>query len=520
MGRLQLHPPAGDVAQAMAASDARSSRALPGSTSTSAPEATADWTLRRWESARTDRLNRAHWQRAHGLPINQDLADHLPTLRARCTYELANNPFLEGIVNTYATDLVGAYGPRLQVHSSNPQYNERLERIWRDWFREPDINQQLSGADILRVWVRQWFAKGEDLTQLVTDSAAPGPVQMRLLVHDPDRLATPANLFSDSQVALGVRLSQTGRPTQYYLRDEQQFGPLSILAAKYTPVPADMILHGFVTLEPGQVRGVPWLASCLSIIADLRDYDRQVLDAATMAANQSLWFFTRHPDAPYMHVNEVTEIERGTASTAPPGWEPFALNPTQPTTTYVDYRTERLRELGRPINMPLMMVRLGSEDHNYSSARFDGQIYQRGIAVAQTSRLERPLNRCVHEIAREAELARQLPPRPPDVTYHWLHNKPPHVDPSKEANAEATYLANGTVTLEEALAAQGKDLEEHVERLRYIDQMLATAGIHLSWQHVEPDPNQNAPPGDEQAAAPDDQPDDQQPEPAEAASAA
>src|SRR5690606_29907051 len=113
------------------------------------------------------------------------------------------------------------------------------------------------------------------------------------------------------------------------------------------------------------------------------------------------------------------------------------------------------RELGRPINMPLMMVRLGSEEHNYSSARFDGQIYQRGIACVQASRLERPLNRCVNEVAREAELARQLPPRPADVSYRWLHNKPPHVDPAKEANAEKTYLENGTVTLEEALAAQG-----------------------------------------------------------------
>jgi lambda family phage portal protein len=400
---------------------------------------------------------------------------------------MANNPILEGIVNTYATDVVGQQGPRLQVHSSNPQYNERLEKLWRTWFANPDINGVLSGPDVLRLWVRALFPKGEYLTQIVTDPQAKGPVQMRLHCLDADLLETPPSLAGDAHVALGVRRTKTGRPTQYYLRDEEPMGAYRILTAKHTPLPADVVLHGFVPLEPGQARGVPWLAVMLQVIADLRDYDTEVLAAARVAANQALWFYTDHPDAPYMHVNESTDIERGTASTAPPGWKPFALSPTQPATNYVSYRTERLRELGRPINMPLMMVRLGSEDHNYSSARFDGQIYQRGIGCAQTM-FERPLNRCVDEVAREAELARALPPRPADVSYVWLHNKPPHVDPSKEANAERTYLENGTLTLEEALAAQGKDLDEHLEALRRINQALEKIGVKLVWQYVPPAP--------------------------------
>lgn len=43
----------------------------------------------------------------------------------------------------------------------------------------------------------------------------------------------------------------------------------------------------------------------------------------------------------------------------PSGWEPFAFNPTQPATNYVEFRTGNSRKLGRPINMPLMMVRPG-----------------------------------------------------------------------------------------------------------------------------------------------------------------
>jgi capsid protein len=285
-------------------------------------------TLRRWEAARTDRLNKAHWSRAHGQPINQDLASDLPVLRARCAYELANNPFLEGIVNTYATDVVGVRGPRLQVHSQSPAYNEALEQVWRRWWANPAINGLLSGAEDLRLWCRSLFPKGEYLAQIVTDPAARGPVQMRLHCLDADLLETPPAQAGDANVALGVRRTKTGRPTQYYLRDEEPMGAYRILTAKHTPLPADVVLHGFVPLEPGQARGVPWLAVMLQVIADLRDYDTEVLAAARVAANQALWFYTDHPDAPYMHVNESTDIERGTASTAPPGWKPFALSPT------------------------------------------------------------------------------------------------------------------------------------------------------------------------------------------------
>ena len=37
-------------------------------------------TLRRWESAETNRLNRAHWAKALGNPINVDLDSRLETL--------------------------------------------------------------------------------------------------------------------------------------------------------------------------------------------------------------------------------------------------------------------------------------------------------------------------------------------------------------------------------------------------------------------------------------------------------
>src|SRR5687768_2173239 len=75
------------------------------------------WTLRRWEAAETNRLNRTHWRNATGAPINEDLSGDLRTLRARCRYESYNNPIVEGVIGTHQVDLVGVQGPTLQVRS-------------------------------------------------------------------------------------------------------------------------------------------------------------------------------------------------------------------------------------------------------------------------------------------------------------------------------------------------------------------------------------------------------------------
>ena len=417
------------------------------------------WTVRRWDAADTNRLNRAHWSTATGQPINADLAERLETLRARATYEAANNTRVEGVITPHAAHSVGPRGPTLQVQSDDEAYNTALEGLWRDWWQKPDATGQLSGAELLRCWVRSLWLSGEYLAQIVTDPDVFDGVSMRVLDIAPRRLGTPPDQAGDADIALGVRRKRTGKPTQYFIQEPTLMGPWELDTGKYDTVPADLIMHGFVTQEPGQVRGVPWLSTSLDVIADLRDYDAEVLDAARAAASMAVFWHTNHPDSEYLEVSESTEIERRTQSTGPPGWEPAMLTPQQPSTGYVDYRKEHQASIGRPVNMPLMLVRLTAERHNYSSARMDIQLYLGQLLVLQTMIESQSLNRLVDALAQEAELAGLLPRRPRRVTYSWTWPKPPHVDPQKEAQAEDLTMKNGTTTYTEALAARGKDLD-------------------------------------------------------------
>ena len=181
--------------------------------------------VRRWDSNDTDRLNEGHWSKATGLPINAELSYAINNLRARTEYEFSSNPIVEGIINTYITDVVGPEGPTYRVQSSDSEYNRARERVWKHWSKHAGANRQLSMADILGNWVRSLWLAGEFFTQIITDEKSEGPIKLRLLPVHVHRLMTPPEMLGDPLVALGVRRDENRNPVEYYISEPYIFGP-------------------------------------------------------------------------------------------------------------------------------------------------------------------------------------------------------------------------------------------------------------------------------------------------------
>lgn len=431
--------------------------------------------LRRFEVADTTRLNEAHWEGAKGRSINEDLRERWATLVARSTYESANNPYVEGVINTYVTDMVGVSGPKLQIRSGDKKFTEVAERVWRDWWRDPDITGRYSGAELLDLWLRQQFDHGNMLAQFVNDSSVKSGIQLRLQTLNPTRLSQPWTTPRQN-VVLGVERTKFGRPVAYWITKKEENTEFDTKVG-HTRVPAENILHWFRPVDPTQVIGFPWLTPCLQSCADLRDYGDQVMDAARAAADHAVYMETSDPNETAVKTPVIFDVARRTVSNLLAGWRIRETQGNQPTTRYVEYVESRLRELGRPINMPLMIVQLNSSNHNFSSARFDGQHYQRSNA-STAGKIERGvLNVCVLKVLREAQLMELIREIPSDIEFKWTWSTPPHVDPSKEAIAEERRLRNKTLTLTQAAASHGLDLEDIVVELVRERELLSSAGL-------------------------------------------
>lgn len=422
---------------------------------------------RSWSSADTTRLNSSRWSRVDDLSINQLLVGRLKTLRMRSTYEARNNPFVAGAIRSMRVGVVGANGPRVQVMSKNSRFNEAAESVFREWFRMPDVNGELSGTDLLNQWVGYLPTAGEFFGQFVMapeDEVGEREIRTRILTIDPRRCEHPTRGFhavssDDKYTILGVERTSTGKPIRYSFRDgTEDVG----YTWKYRWVAAKDVIHGFLPTEAGQARGIPWVAECLDDIAELREFDEATLRAARSAAAHTALLTATGPDADFIEVDEEVEIEPGTYTTVPPGWNVSQLKPEHPTTTYREFRHERLRSVGMAFQQPLMTVLMDSSKHNYSSARFDGQTGARVEATTRRMIDQVAIERMFWRVIREAQLLRLVPATPPNVRVvtHWEPR--PHVDPKKEAEASATLIAAGLSTHTRECAKYGLDYEEDV----------------------------------------------------------
>jgi len=232
-------------------------------------ESAPAWMARRWEAAETDRLNEAHWLWAADESINVWLSDQLPTLRARAGYEAKQNGTILGMMATHADDIVGQDGPELQVQSDDEQYNRALEQAWQDWFYAPTHVPNLSGAALLKLWIKGLHKAGAFLAQIFTDRLAEGPVQMRLRPMSTRRLGSPAELASNPRIFMGIEYDDIGRPLRYWIQRQTGIGT-GVSMSVYDPVPAELIVYEYLWQEEDQGAGVPWLTPALQPAADLR----------------------------------------------------------------------------------------------------------------------------------------------------------------------------------------------------------------------------------------------------------
>lgn len=470
---------------------------------------------RNYMSGIDNRLTADHWGRVNNQSINADLAQDLGNIRQKARFERQNNAHLEGMVSSHALDVVGPNGPTLQVVSKNAKWAARLENIWREWWEMPDLNGQLSGPEMMVQAIRMEWDCGEFIWQIANEPSD-DPVQMRLLGIHPRRLGTPYGMVGDPTVTLGIKRNATGKPLIYWFNDLPENEYPITLGTKFNPFTPDLVIHDYAVLEPGQARGVPLLAPCLDTIAQLRDFERDTMQAARMAAMWAVFFYTQDAEAAPMPMAGSVDVEPGSATALPPGYRAEQMTPQHPGANFESFRKAKLAEIGRAACMPYMTVALDSSGHNYSSARMDGQNYDAALKVRRGRFERRALDRILAAFRLEAQRANYLDRDPEDFDWHWTWTPRPHVDPEKEANAQHLRLADGTQTQEGACAENGlsydivqakkaeesKDADKAViDRIANIHQQIeslkkTSPTLKLDWSQIVAAPGISSAPGE------------------------
>jgi lambda family phage portal protein len=356
--------------------------------------------------------------------------------------------------------------------TEDAEANARIEDAFEQWSRAVDLAGKLRTMRLARA------ESGEAFALLVSNPAIGSPVSLDLKLIEADQVCTPLLRRGRSDEVDGIVLDQWGNPSAYRVlkRHPGDSGllraPIDDLTAYDTYV-ASAVVHYFRADRPGQLRGIPDITPALPLFAQLRRYTLATIAAAETAANFAAVIYTDAPpngEADPLEPMDEVELEQRLATVLPGGWKLGQVHAEQPTTTFGEFKREILNEIARCLNMPFNVAAGNSSGYNYASGRLDHQVYFKSLRVDQHHLQLAVLDRILTAWLNEAVLVEGLLPQSMRErgallpAHAWFWDGVEHVDPAKEATAQATRLANHTTTLAAEYARQGRDWEQELRQ--------------------------------------------------------
>jgi lambda family phage portal protein len=430
------------------------------------------WVKARFDAAQTTKDNARHWAAAEFLSADAEADSAVrKTLRTRARYEVQNNSYARGIVSTLANDTIGT-GPRLQMLFDGEDLNHAIEHDFAVWAKRVHLAAKLRTIRMARC------QDGEAFVLLGQNPNLRSDVKLDLQLVEADRV-TDDELQKDDRSVDGITFDQFGNPRSYKVLKSHPGGTDSFGTDAMT-VKAENMIHYFRQDRPEQHRGIPEITSALPLFAHLRRFTLAVVSAAEAAADFAGVLYTDAPangEADAVEAMDSIQLERNMLLTMPGGWKMAQVDPKQPVTTYGEFKHEILNEISRCLNIPYNIAAGNSSGYNYASGRLDHQTYYKSLKVDRSHIEEVILDRILEAWLNEWRLVRKRTIEDCDCRHVWFWDGQEHVDPQKEANAQAVRLQSRTTSLAAEYARQGKDWETELEQIAKEQKKMKELGI-------------------------------------------
>lgn len=247
-----------------------------------------------------------NWNPSNAGP-NSAATNNLSLVRRRARDAVRNDPWAKTAVAKWVANAIGT---GIQPYPQHPDKAVRklLKEYWSDWVNECDADGKLDFYGLQALAARAMFTDGEALDRLRPRRLSDGlvaPLQIQAL--EADHLPLELNtgfIEGGGEIVNGIEFNAIGQRTHFHLwnRHPGEYG--GSRDVRTTRVPADLVVHAFQVLRPGQVRGVSELATVLLRLKTLDNFD----DAVAFRQEVSNLFagFITKPDPDEAGVDPVT----------------------------------------------------------------------------------------------------------------------------------------------------------------------------------------------------------------------
>lgn len=437
--------------------------------------------------------------RTNSTSPNAEIAPKLQLLRDRSRDLCRNNPYAARAVDILVGHQIG-YGIMPRSNTGNAGIDKRVNALFAAWCAQASLDGRHDFYGLQALVGRSRAESGEALI-LIQRGAGDG-VPLRLQVVEADHLdTTKEDLRPDgSSVRYGVEYDATGRRTGYWLYDQHP-GEMSIWSRTSLTSrlhAAKDVLHVFRELRPGQVRGVPDLTPVMTRMRGLDDYQEAELERARVQACLAAFVTSNGSPAQAPLAGAVDAASGERRETLAPGiiyrlqsGEDVKFNAPASNGAYPDHMRSVLHAIAVGFGVTYHQLTGDLRDANYSSLRAGNIEFRRLVEQAQWLTLIPQFCQPVWDaFIAMAELSGRLRPRADGYPVQWVPPAFEAVDPLKDAEAEASRIANRLTSPQRAIAAQGYDPEEILAEHAAWQERLRALGLQPTPAPAPPAPPQ------------------------------
>ncbi|QXV72282.1 portal protein [Acidovorax phage ACF1] len=217
----------------------------------------------------------------------------LQTIRNRARDSGRNDWAAKSVTQKWASNLIGiAITPRFKRIASKTRKAE-ITDLYNDFVKKADADYVLDLYGMQTLAVKAWCESGEVFARRrnrFPDEDLPVAMQVQLLeadmcpIFDAD---TWKGLPVNNVIRSGIELDRRGRRVAYWFYKQhpgdKALGSFTTTGDELVRVAASEVIHMFEPERPGQLRGVPQIASVLTKLRNVADYEDATLERQKIA---------------------------------------------------------------------------------------------------------------------------------------------------------------------------------------------------------------------------------------------
>jgi lambda family phage portal protein len=403
---------------------------------------------------------------------NTEIGPALSLLRDRSRDLVRNNGYASAGLEKLVSYQVGT-GIVPRSMTGDDAADELANALWAEWARHADLTRRQDIYGIQAMAARSRAEAGEALALLVPLGANEArrrgqrvPLAVQMLEADHLDVTYDEVLPGGRQIRQGVEIDAGGAPLGFWL-NENHPGEYDI---SFRPgfarrrFDASRMLHLYRQDRPGQLRGVPDLASVMLKLRQLDDLEDATLQQAVVQACVAA-FVTSNAEparAPLEGINASTGaqekvIRPGMTERLLPGEAVDFLTPSS-NSQFGELSRHQLRVIAEGFGLTYDLLTGDLSQANYSSLRAGRLAFKRRLEQAQWLLLIPRFCQPVWDaFVQSAQLAGMLPPRDGPWPVEWACPRFEMVDPLKDTLAIEKQLRLGLMTWPQSVGEMGWD---------------------------------------------------------------